>query len=115
MSDLPQNLEDWLNLHNMIPKASARAQFVEMHEQIEQLQAQVKQLEKDKADMFWNEDGDMSFDTLEELAQYHCDGEDITMKCRRAISLPDKEYSFKYDEENNEYNINPVTPPTEGE
>lgn len=41
---LPQNLEDWLNMWNTIPKASARAQFVEMQKQIDSLTEQNKEL-----------------------------------------------------------------------
>ena len=43
---LPQNLEDWLNTWNTIPKASARAQFVEMQQQIDSLTEQNKELQE---------------------------------------------------------------------
>ena len=41
---LPQNLEAWLNMWNAIPKARARAQFVEMQKQIDSLTEQNKEL-----------------------------------------------------------------------
>ena len=43
---LPQNLEDWLNMWNTIPKASARAQFVEMQQQVDSLTEQNKELQE---------------------------------------------------------------------
>ncbi len=59
-------------------------------------------------DMFWNSDGDMSFDSLEELFDYYGDcheGGELVMDCRIGVSLPDKTYRGVYDAENKEWVI----------
>lgn len=69
----------------------------------------VKELERWwQPDMFWNSDGDMSFDSLEELFDYYGDcheGGELVMDCRIGVSLPDKTYRGVYDAENNEWVI----------
>ncbi len=69
----------------------------------------VKELEKElQPDMFWNSDGDMSFDSIEELFDYYGDcheGGELLIDCRIGVSLPDKTYKGTYDADNNEWVI----------
>lgn len=80
----------------------ADALLAKVNERVEELERRWQ------PDMFWNSDGDMSFDSLEELFGYYGDcheGGELVMDCRIGVSLPDKTYRGVYDAENNEWVI----------
>lgn len=83
--------------------------IADLRTQLAKANERVKGLEKRlEPDMFWNSDGDMSFDSLEELFDYYGDcheGGELVMDCRIGVSLPDKTYMGVYDSDNNEWVI----------
>lgn len=81
---------------------SLSEQLAKANERIAELECQLQ------PDMFWNSDGDMSFDSLDDLFDYYGDcheGGELLMDCRIGVSLPDKSYKGVYDADNNEWII----------
>lgn len=89
----------------------------DLQSQLQAAQAKIKELEKKlNPDMFWlADDGESSFDRLDELADYHldsyeCETKPIQVKIQQAASLPNANYEFSYDAEVNEWNYKSLPP-----